>query len=51
MHTEDLIDPDTKFETVRQVAGFVGAEGLSNDDLCCMVGGAQRRTLIPLLDS
>lgn len=37
VHTEDLIDPSTKFETVRQVAGFVGALGWSNDELCCMV--------------
>lgn len=22
---------------VRQIAGFVGAESLTNDDLCCMV--------------
>jgi len=37
IHTEDLIDPATKFMAVREVAGFVGADHLSNDELCCMV--------------
>lgn len=37
VHTEDLIDPDTKFEAVRQVAAFVGSLEFTNDELCCMV--------------
>lgn len=33
IHTEDLIDPDVKFETVREIAGFVGANDWTNDEL------------------
>lgn len=33
IHTEDLIDPDVKFETVREIAGFVGANDWTNDQL------------------
>ena len=34
VHTEDLIDPATKFETVRQIAGFIGSDAFTNDELC-----------------
>ena len=37
VHTEDLVDPESKFETVRQIAGFIGAEHFTNDELCCLV--------------
>ena len=37
VHTEDLIDPATKFETVRQIAGFIGSDAFTNDELCCLV--------------
>lgn len=37
VHTEDLVDPETKFETVRRIVGFVGAQHITNDELCCMV--------------
>lgn len=39
IHTEDLIDPNpnVKFETIREIAGFVGANDFTNDELCCMV--------------
>ncbi len=43
VHTEDLIDPETKFEAVRQIAGFVGSDGFTNDELWFARGGRLQR--------
>ena len=32
------LQPATKFEAVRQIAGFIGSDAFTNDELCCLVG-------------
>lgn len=36
IRTEDLVNPETKYDVYRKVARFVGAN-LNEDQICCMV--------------